>query len=180
MYSNLISFKNNSFLTLLFGLIITLSMAQNNNSKTNDFWNNVRFGGGIGLSFGDEFFSATLAPSAIYEFNDQFAFGLGLSGTYNKQKKLFKSTIIGGSLIGLYSPIDELQLSTELEELNIQQNFDQNFVTNADDNFWNSALFIGAGYRTGNVTFGIRYDVLYDEDKSIYADPWAPFIRVYF
>ena len=41
-------------------------------------------------------------------------------------------------------------------------------------------LFIGAGYRSGNVTFGIRYDVLYDEKKSIYADAWVPFVRVFF
>ena len=43
------------------------------------FWNQVRFGGGIGLSFGDGFFSGTLAPSAIYEFNSSFAAGIGLN-----------------------------------------------------------------------------------------------------
>jgi len=43
-----------------------------------------------------------------------------------------------------------------------------------------TALFICVGYRYGPVTFGIRYDVLYDRDKSIYADPRAPFMRVYF
>lgn len=76
--------------------------------------------------------------------------------------------------------IDAIQFSVELEELNINRDFNQNFVSNPDENFWYTALFIGAGYRTGNVTFGIRYDVLYDKEKSIYIDPWAPFVRVYF
>ncbi|MBT8273653.1 MAG: alpha-ketoglutarate decarboxylase, partial [Bacteroidia bacterium] len=66
------------------------------------------------------------------------------------------------------------------EQLHVNRNFDENFVSNLDDTYWYPALFLGAGYRTGNVTVGIRYDVLYDEDKSIYADPWIPFIRVYF
>jgi len=144
------------------------------------FWNNVRFGGGLGLSFGNGFFSGTIAPSAIYEFDNQFAAGIGLNATYAKRHNWFKSTILGASVISLYNPIEALQLSAEFEELNVNRDFDENFVANADDNYWYPALFLGAGYRTGNVTIGIRYDVLYDEDKSIFADPWMPFFRFYF
>lgn len=144
------------------------------------FWNNVRFGGGLGLSFGNGFFSGTIAPSTIYEFDNQFAAGVGLNATYAKRQNWFKSTILGASVISLYSPIEALQLSAEFEELNVNRDFDENFVANADDNYWYPALFLGAGYRTGNVTIGIRYDVLYDEDKSIFADPWMPFFRFYF
>jgi hypothetical protein len=144
------------------------------------FWKNVRFGGGLGFSFGNGFFSGTIAPSAIYEFDNQFAAGIGLNATYAKRQNWFKSTILGASVISLYNPIEALQLSAEFEELNVNRDFDENFVANADDNYWYSALFLGAGYRTGNVTIGIRYDVLYDEDKSIFADPWMPFFRFYF
>lgn len=148
-------------------------------SKPTDFWSSVRFGGGIGLSFGDGFFSGTLAPSAIYEFNDQFALGVGLNGTYNKQKDLYKSTVLGGSLIGLFNPLRAIQLSAEFEELNVSRNWDDRLgLTN--DNYWYPALFLGAGFRAQNVAIGIRYDVLYDKNKSIYADAWAPFVRVYF
>ncbi|MEO8773264.1 MAG: alpha-ketoglutarate decarboxylase [Gelidibacter sp.] len=147
--------------------------------SASDFWNHVRFGGGIGLSFGDGFFSGTLAPSAIYEFNDQFALGVGLNGTYNKLKNTYKSTVLGGSLIGLFNPIQELQLSAELEQLNVSRNWDDN-VARANENYWYPALFVGAGYRSRNVAVGIKYDVLYDKNKSIYADAWAPFVRVYF
>lgn len=173
-------FTRKNVLVLAF-LVSALHVAssQNAQSDSGDFWKNVRFGGGIGASFGDGFFSGTLAPSAIYEFNDQFALGVGLNGTYNSRKYFYKSTIFGGSILGFFNPIQEIQLSAELEELNVNRKWEDNLGI-ADENYWYPALFIGAGYRTRNVTFGIRYDVLYDNDKSIYADPWAPFVRVYF
>jgi len=93
---------------------------------------------------------------------------------------VFTSAILGGSIITLFNPIEALQLSAEFEELHVQRNFNENFVSNADDNYWYPALFLGAGYRTGNITVGIRYDVLYNKNKSIFADPWMPFFRVYF
>ncbi len=144
------------------------------------FWSNVRFGGGIGLSFGDGFFSGTLAPSAIYVHNNKWANGIGLNLSYASSRDFFKSTILGGSVITLFNPVELLQLSAEFEELYVNRDFDEAFVGNADDEYWYPALWFGAGYRTGNVTFGIRYDVLYDDDKSIYSDPWHPFVRVYF
>ncbi|GAA3645714.1 hypothetical protein GCM10022397_33280 [Flavivirga jejuensis] len=151
-------------------------MAQQKNSY---FWSHVRFGGGIGLNFSNNFFSGTLAPSAIYEFDKPFALGLGLNGTFDNQKGVYKSTILGGSLLGLFNVIDEIQLSAEFEQLNVNRRY--NFNLNIpNENYWSPALFLGAGYRNGNVTFGIRYDVLYDENKSIYIDPWVPFVRFYF
>ncbi|MEZ4801290.1 MAG: alpha-ketoglutarate decarboxylase [Gelidibacter sp.] len=164
---------------VVFIIFSTISFSQNPTSNSNDFWNHVRFGGGIGLSFGDGFFSGTLAPSAIYEFNPQFALGIGLNGTYNSRKNFYKSTIFGGSVLGFFNPIEEIQLSAEFEELNVHRNWEDDLLIE-DENYWYPALFIGAGYRTQNITIGIRYDVLYDKDKSIYADPWAPFVRVYF
>jgi len=171
--------KKNYLLTLLGCLVFTFCMAQNSNSETNAFWENVRFGGGIGLSFGDNFFSASLSPSAIYEFNNQFALGIGLNGSYAKQNGIYKSTVLGGSISALFNPIDVIQLSAELEELHVNQKFDAR-LSLLNNNYWYSALFLGAGYRNRNMTIGIRYDVLYDENKSIYADPWIPFIRFYF
>lgn len=153
------------------------------------FWQNVRFGGGIGLSFGNGFFSGTLAPSAIYDFNEQFSAGVGLNGTYNKLKATdqnfgYSSTIIGGSILTLFNVIPEIQLSGEFEQLFVTRKYDtgniDTFQVVEDDNYWYPALFLGAGYRTNNVTVGIRYDVLYDEQQSIYANAWAPFFRVYF
>lgn len=172
----LVHYKVLLFLT--FFLVISSSLFSQN-EPVDDFWKHVRFGGGLGLSFGNGFFSGTLAPSAIYEFNDQFALGVGLNGTYNKRKDFYKSTVFGGSLIGLFNPIPEIQLSAEFEELNVSRNWEDRLGIE-DQNYWYPALFVGAGFRSRNIAVGIRYDVLYDKDKSIYVDPWAPFVRVYF
>ena len=144
-----------------------------------DFWNHVRFGGGLGLNFANEFFSATIAPSAIYDIDQNVSLGVGLNATFNSQKNAYKSTILGGSLIGLFNPIQSIQISTEFEQLNVNRRYDKN-LNISNDNYWIPALYFGAGYRSGNVTFGVRYDVLYDDERSIYANPWAPFVRFYF
>lgn len=143
------------------------------------FWEHVHFGGGVGLSFGDGFFSGTLAPGAVYEFNEQFALGIGASFSYNRQKNLYETTIAGGSILTLYNIIPELQASAEFEQLNVSRKYDAALQLN-NDNYWYPALFLGAGYRAGNVTMGVRYDILYNENKSIYATAWMPFARVYF
>ncbi|MEL0651465.1 alpha-ketoglutarate decarboxylase [Algibacter sp. TI.3.09] len=161
--------------------IFFISLVNQSNSQNfkSDFWEHVRYGGGIGLNFGDGFFSGTLAPNAVYEFNNSFSLGIGVNGTYNSQKNVYKSTILGGSLIGFYNPINEIQLSAEFEHLNVNRRYNVN-LNIPNDNYWIPALYFGAGYRSGNVTFGIRYDVLYDQDKSIYSEAWAPFVRFYF
>lgn len=172
------SLQNKNSLIFLFFIMFSSTLFSQNDTSVN-FWKHVRFGGGIGLSFGDGFFSGTLAPSAIYEFNDQFALGVGLNGTYNSLKNTYNSTVLGGSLIGLFNPIQQIQLSAEFEELNVNRNWDDR-LDYQDQNYWYPALFMGVAYRSQNVAIGIRYDVLYDREKSIYADPWAPFVRVYF
>ena len=86
---------------------------------------------------------------------------------------------MGGSLISLFNPIPEIQLSAEFEELHVHRKY-EDFLELENDNYWVPALFIGAGYRAQQVTIGVRYDLLYDEENSIYANAWMPFVRVYF
>ncbi|WP_179009147.1 alpha-ketoglutarate decarboxylase [Winogradskyella forsetii] len=178
-YSNAIRIKKSIISTIFICLFITLSFSQNQSDK-NTFWKNVQFGGGLGLSFGDGFFSGAISPNAIYRFNPYVATGVGLNFSYSSQKDFFKSTVLGGSVLGLINPYRELQISAEFEQLNVSRNFDERFVNNVDDNYWYPALFLGAGYTSRNVTIGIRYDVLYDRDKSIYAEAWMPFVRFWF
>lgn len=166
----------NFFLFLLFIGLCT----SNAQEKHDNFWDHVRFGGGIGLSFGDEYFSGTLAPSAIYQFNEQFAAGVALSGTYASFKNNTNATILGGSVLALYSIIPQIQLSAEFEELNVNRKIKYIGAPDINHNYWYPALFVGAGFRSDNFTIGIRYDVLYDDKESIYANAFAPFVRVYF
>ena len=83
------------------------------------------------------------------------------------------------SLLGIFRPIPEIQLSVEPQQSFVSRNF-ANSTNIQDENYWIGALFLGVGFNTGNVTIGIQYDVLHDPGRSIYADSWFPFVRVFF
>jgi len=158
--------------------------------QRSDFWDRVHFGGGFGAAFGSDYSNFALSPGAIYEFNDYFALGLGLQASYVKvdgdydpfddNLSNYNSWIYGGSLIGLVNPIGQIQLSLELEQVRVNTTFAYPDEPEFKDNFWNTALFVGAGYRAQNVTLGVRYNLLFDRDKSVYYEPFMPFVRVYF
>lgn len=145
-------------------------------SPQNNFWEKVQFGGGLGLSFASGYTDVSISPSAIYNINSIVAVGTSLQLGYVSVKNNYTSTIYGASLIGLINPIPEIQLSAELEEINVNNNY----KSYGSDSFWNTSLYLGGGYRTGNVTIGVRYNVLFDKNKSYYNDPFMPFVRVYF
>lgn len=142
------------------------------------FWENVRFGGSLGANFSNGYFSGFLAPKAIYDFNRYTSAGVGLAGSYNNTSR-YTTYTAGGSIIGLLRPIRAIQLSTEFEEHYVSRDFKLD-GSNLSDSYWYPALFFGLGYNTGPVTVGIRYDVLYDSNKSIYANAFMPFVSIYF
>lgn len=171
---------------LLVGILFFSSQvtAQEPPLKTkSEFWKKVRFGGGLGLNFGNNTTNITVAPSALYQPNEYVAFGPGLNYTFQQFGDL-RTTLIGGSAIILANPISFLQLSGEFEQLRVNQTLDGGVDP---DPFWNSSLFLGAGYRLnigGNSlgAVGIRYNVFFDgsDPNRIYPDAWQPFVRVYF
>ena len=148
-------------------------------TKTNTFWERVDIGGSFGLAIGNNFTNITVAPSAIYNFNNYFALGSGLQYSYLRQKNVFTSNIIGGSLIGLFNPVEQVQLSLELEQVNVNNNY-QELGNNQKRSFWNTGLFVGGGYRQDNITIGGRFNLLYDRDLDIYGSAFMPFVRVFF
>ena len=152
--------------------------AQEINTKS-DFLNRLQFGGGLGLGFGNGYADIMVAPNAIYNFNDYFSAGLGAQYSYVKQRNIFTSNIYGGSVITLFHPIREIQISTELEQLRVNSRFETINGTATRD-FWNTALFIGAGYRNENVIIGLRYNVLHKDRDYMYVDALMPFVRVFF
>jgi hypothetical protein len=166
----------------LFALVITLFAFQENFAQEpvlkSEFWSRVQFGGGLGLAFGNNSTNILVSPSAIYNFNYKVALGAGLQYSYINQRDFYTSHLYGGSIIGLVNPIPEIQLSAELEELRVNTDFNNPSFTN--DNYWNTALFLGAGYRTNNATIGIRYNILHNDNNNIYTTAFMPFIRVYF
>ncbi|MFD0965144.1 alpha-ketoglutarate decarboxylase [Pseudofulvibacter geojedonensis] len=177
-------FKTKYFTFAIFLLLFsTFVNAQTENpqitqKQKSDFWDNVRYGGGIGLNFGSGFTNLTLAPSAIYSFSKQFAMGPAINFNYSNRKNDFDATVIGASILSLYQPIDQIQLSVEFEENNV--NF-KDKINDSSLNYWYSALYIGGGYNISDFgAIGVRYDVLYNDEKSIYGSALMPFVRVYF
>ncbi len=138
------------------------------------FWDNVRFGGGLGLGFGSNSTTINISPSAIYDFENGFALGASVGYLYSKIND-FKSNVISPGLVALYNPAQEIQVSAEFEQLFVNQKFGS-----LSDNFDYPALYLGVAYRTGWAAFGVRYDMLFDERDSIFASPWSPIIRIYF
>lgn len=179
------SFMTSSYKTvfLLVFLVFSVSIyAQEKTlpkAKTGAFWENVQFGGGLGLSISKDYTDVTVAPSAIYNFNDYVAFGAGLQYSNLKKKDYYSSNVYGGSVIGLFSPIEEVQLSLELEEVSVNNKY-MDLGGNLKRSFWNTGLYLGGGYRQENVTIGGRVNVLFDKDKDIYGSAFMPFVRVFF
>lgn len=179
--------KKNHFLVVSKPFLIFASLffftslwaQQNSYSSTSsdDFWEKVQFGGGIGLSFGSGYTDIALSPSAIYNFNQYVALGVGLQYKYLKQRDYYASHLYGGSAIALFNPIPEIQLSAELEQLRVSVDLDGSNSNSKD--YWNTGLFLGAGYRSGYTTIGARYNILTDKN-NIYGSAFMPFVRVYF
>lgn len=158
-------------LILLFFLSFTLL---NFSQQSTDFWKNVQFGGGFTASFGNQT-TIGISPSAIYNFDNGFALGAGLGYLYSEIND-FTTNVYSTSLIGLYQTNLGIQLSADFDYYFANQStFNGNSVST---NF--PALHFGVAYNQGRFAFGIRYDVLYNEDKSIFASPISPVVRFYF
>ena len=183
MKKNQISIVFKSFFVIMTVFFSSYATAQQNYviDNSNHFWDKVQFGGGLGLGFGSGYTNISVMPSAIYNINEVVAMGVGLQFGYLYQKNYYESFVYGGSFITLVNPIPQLQLSAELEQVRVDTDYEENYYhPGYSDAYWNTALYLGAGYRTGSVTIGARYDVLYDPNKSLYGSGFMPFVRVYF
>lgn len=177
--------KNNLFsvfkplLILIFALTYNSAVAQESSGLPkikSDFWKNVQFGGGLGLNISSGYTDVFLAPSAIYNLNSIVACGAGFNLNYVASSNFYSSLMYGISTLVLINPIPEIQFSVGLNQSHVnyeEKNFSKNF-----ENYWDTSLILGAGYRTGNVTIGVGYNVLQNDRND--TDPFVPFVRAYF
>lgn len=173
------------FKIVLCSIIFSSLLPESIVAQTGDsFGDHVRYGGSFNLSFGNNYTTIGISPSAIYDFSNQFSAGASLSYMYARGdyydpilNEDYKGTsnIIGGSLLALYSPIQGAQLSVEFEQMNV--NYSDIF---GSDNYWSPAIYVGAAYYSGNFSFGLQYDLLYTTNKSIYSSSITPIFRAYF
>ena len=135
------------------------------------------FGGNIGFSFWNGGTDILLAPKAYYNVSPQFITGFGVTYIYSDYDDRFfgyHQNSIGGSIMAAVRPVPMLQLSAEYEALHTNRG------GYGADQYWNNAIYLGASFVSRNVSFGVRYDVLYDSTRSVYSSAWSPVIGFYF
>jgi hypothetical protein len=140
--------------------------------KSSDFWQNVQFE--VELVYWSNYTDISLAPSAIYNFNE-YSFGSWSQYTYLKKK----ITMLPNLWWQYYRVIQSHTCNPTfcwIRGTCININLDGTSSNSQD--YWNTGLF-RAGYRSGNATIGARYNVLNDTN-NIYGSPFMPFVRVYF
>ena len=145
------------------------------------------FGGNLGLSFWNGGTDILIAPKAYYNVSPMFLAGFGLTYIYSDYKDDFgkySQNSFGPSIMGAFRPIPYLQLSAEYEGLQTNGSSKVYFLGSDprenDYSYWNNAIYLGASFVSKNVSFGIRYDVLYDASRSVYSSAWSPVIGFYF
>jgi hypothetical protein len=178
--------KKNHQLTILRSLLILTTLfsfnhisaqgQSNTPQPPSNFWKNVQFGGGIGLNFSSGYTDVFLAPSAIYNFNPIVALGAGLNLNYVASNNYYSSFVYGISTLVLVNPIPQVQLSVGLNESRV--NYQEEGYSNYSEDYWDTSLILGVGYRTGNVTIGIGFNVLQNDRYD--TEPFVPFVRAYF
>lgn len=157
---------------ILFLTIILFSLNGFTQQKS-DFWENVRYGGGFSANFGAQTI-ISISPSAIYDFKKGFSLGTSLNYLYSEVGTL-NTSVYGASIISLYQTKLGFLLSGEFDYNFARQ---KNQFNTINTNF--PALHLGIAYNQGRFAFGVRYDVLYDENKSVFASPFSPIVRFYF
>jgi long-subunit fatty acid transport protein len=166
------------FIASIWANIPTYSQENQDSTKTrSDFRDKVHFGGGVQLSFGNAYTAVGISPSVIYDFSEKWAGGIGVSYLYvNDNIYNYDYNVLGGSTNLLYNPIEEIQLHTEFEMLKVNQ---KSQIEN--NKYWVPAWYVGVGYAISKRgAIGLRYDILWEKDKSIYKDALTPYIRFYF
>lgn len=135
----------------------------------------------FGMGFGLNFVGGTnigLSPSLTYNVSNKVAFGLGLQFNYLSLKDIQSTTTYGATTFFNYRPSQKIMTLLEFAQLRVSTKSD---IDDSERKFWDSALFVGAGFNvTKKITIGAKYNLLYDEDESVYSSAIIPFVNISF
>ncbi|MCA4782974.1 hypothetical protein IF125_12025 [Empedobacter stercoris] len=167
---------------LLFIISLTLSSityAQiNQNQLLNNNW---RFGGGLGLSFGNNgYFGFNVSPSVGYMIANNLELGAAAGYQYAKDDYAKLNLFNAGPYVNFF-PVENLFLRANYMYYTGKQKYNERYNYNYETKLDESALWLGAGYQSsGSVRFqaGVMYNVLYKENESIFSSGFQPFMGV--
>ncbi|MGI9527695.1 MAG: hypothetical protein ACR2MS_11360 [Weeksellaceae bacterium] len=161
---------------LTFTCIFMLCLAQGQvgiSSQSNH--GKVRVGGGLGVNFGsNSYFGFNLSPFIGYAITPRLEGGVTAGYQYGKDDYQ-KSNLFSVGPYMNYGVMESIFLRSHLEYYTGNQTLKRN---DYERSFDETALWLGAGYQsTGRIRFqtGIMYNVLYDEDDSIFASAIRPY-----
>ena len=170
---------------LLFIISLTLSSAIyaqiNQNQPINNNW---RFGGGLGLSFGNNsYFGFNISPSVGYMVANNIELGATAGYQYAKDDYAKLNLFNVGPYINFF-PIENIFLRANYMYYSGKQKYNDRtlYYNNIyEATLDESALWLGGGYQSsGPVRFqaGVMYNVLYKENESIFSSGFQPFMGV--
>jgi long-subunit fatty acid transport protein len=138
----------------------------------------LKFACGFGLNFVGAT-NISLSPNLIYKASNKINLGFGLQGSYAAIKDLQKTTTFGFNAISIYTPTKKISTILELVQLNVTTKIESPIEDK--NSYWDTALFVGAGFNiTNKFTIGAKYNLLYNEDESVYTSPVVPFVNITF
>ncbi len=163
-------------LLLAFSINAQIAISQSPNSGK---WT---FGGNIGLGPSDNGgFQFSIAPEVGYRTSDNLEIGCALGYNYFKND-FYKSNFFNAGPYVNYSIMQNLFLRAQYQYLfgnsKTEDGYTFNGLNNSQD-ISESALWLGGGYQNrigDNVYYkiGVMYNVLYNEDDSIYGSAFLP------
>lgn len=142
------------------------------------------YGGNFSLQFGTVTF-IDVSPLAGVMITEKFSAGAGATYQYfNDRRFRYDSHIYGGRIFGRYNVVPRIFAHAEYETLNVEV---ASQIPNTSDivlnRAWVPGFLVGAGYFTpfgnrGGMNFKILYNLLHDNIRSPYREPYV--IRVGF
>ncbi|TFV93370.1 hypothetical protein E4S40_14030 [Algoriphagus kandeliae] len=177
--------SRNKFKALFFGLFLFSSIAFAQRpiySDSTSFKDRLYFGGNFGMQFG----TITLidvSPLAGVMITDRYSAGLGITYQYFDDRRYIggSSSTYGWRVFNRYNVLPNIFLHAEFESINFDN---YNLLTDRFERIWANGLFLGGGYFApfgggrGGANFTFLYNVLHDNLRSPYGEPYV--IRVGF
>ena len=137
----------------------------------------LQFGCGFGLNFVGGT-TLGLSPNLTYNVSDKVAFGLGVQWNYLSIKNIQNTTTYGANTFFQYRPSQKIMTLLEFAQLRVSTKTE---IDDSKNSYWDSALFVGAGFNvTDKISVGAKFNLLYNEDESVYSSPVIPFVNISF
>ena len=134
----------------------------------------LSFGGNVGASFANGGMFIMLQPMVGYYVLPKTMAGVGATyiyQSYTYMGKKYSSNTYGPILFARQQLLPSVFLHGEYQPINYEI---YNPLAGKEERHWVNQLFVGGGYggRSGGFIF-VLYDVLWDQNTSIYGSPWA-------